>query len=343
MLPASDTAVRPDDERPGSDSKDGFGSTSTSIGPDYPESGWSGRSLARWVRRITGPVIVLCAGTLVVVGVADVHVARDRSGVDRDLATARVAASRVEDHLATGDIQALGGDLKLLARSGTAARTGAVGVGWTVADRADLFGGQVRTLRRDTARIATLAAEARPLRDSLAPLLAPGTDTLAADPDDPNELHALDTLARGLNRYATAAERSADPSAPAMRRAALAAGMLPTLAGSEGPRIWTVCQAATGPCFWTKVSSARAGTPVASVAPGTISPPGRRWAVGVDLLVIGVDLGTLFTQPGAFDAAAAFDLLYHLGSGEGTAKGTVTVRSAVPSEQQAIDRLSHHR
>jgi hypothetical protein len=324
MLPVSNTALRPDDERAGSNGENGLASRSVSIGPDYPSSRWSG-GFGHHARRIGAPFVVVCALALVVVGVADVQVARDRNTVDRDLATARVAADRVAEHLAGGDYEAVSSDLALLARSGTDAGVGSVGFGWTVADRSDLFGGQVRDLRREAARIATLAAQAGSLRAALTPLLA-GTP-------DRNRLDALDELARGLNRYATAAERAGDPSAPAIGRAALAAGMLPALAGAEGPRTWTVCRVATGPCFWINVTEARASAPVAEVAPGTVSPPGRRWAAGVDVMVVGVDPGALFPANRAFDATAVFDLLYHA--------EPATVRSAVATEQQALDQLSH--
>jgi len=348
MLSVSDTAVRPDDDRPGT--AGGYGSVAkpATIGPDYPQawSPWqkngSGRGIGHYARRIAAPLMVLSAVALLLVGVANVQVARDRDAVDQDLATARVAASRVAEHLSSADVDALGADLDLLARSGIEAQTDSRGIGWAVADRADLGGGQIRALRRDVAQIAALAAEAGPLRKELAPLIS--ADMAGASmigPEGPNGLNALDDLARGLNRYATAAERGADPSAAVMGRAALAAGVLPTLAGAEGPRIWTVCQAISGPCLQVRVADARPGTPVPSPAPGTASPPGRRWAAGVDLLVVGVDPSSLFKQRGSFDTAAVFDLLYHLDQDPGSGPA-VTVRSAVDLEQQAIDLLSRH-
>ncbi|HST84675.1 MAG TPA: hypothetical protein VLL08_23255 [Kineosporiaceae bacterium] len=344
MLSVSNTALCPDDEQPGPAGTNEIASRSASIGPDYPSSGWSAGGFGHHARRIAAPFVVVCAVALVVVGVADVHVARDRNEVDRDVATARVAADRVADHLAGGDYEAVGNDLDLLARAGTNARSGSVGFGWTVADRSDLFGGQVRDLRREAARIATLAAQAGPLRAALAPLLtntaasetaASGTTAsgTAISGATASGLYALDDLARGLSRYATAAERGGDPSAPAIGRAALVAGMLPALAGADGPRTWTICRVAAGPCFWINVTDARSSAPMAEVAPGTVSPPGRRWAAGVDVMVVGVDPSAIFTPNGSFDAAAVFDLLYHVDS--------ATVRSAVASEQQAIDRLSH--
>jgi hypothetical protein len=51
-------------------------------------------------------------------------------------------------------------------------------------------------------------------------------------------------------------------------------------------------------------------------------------------MVTGIDPGALFKQTPSFDAAAVFDLLCHL--------DRATLRSAVATEQQAIDRLSHH-
>jgi hypothetical protein len=284
--------------------------------------------------------MVLSAVGLLLVGVANVQVARERDAVDRNLATARVAASRVVEHLSTADVDALDADLDLLARSGIEAQTGSGGIGWAVADRADLGGGQIRTLRREITRISALASEAGPLRSELAPLRSTDpASTSTIGPEGPNGLNALDDLARGLNRYATAAERGADPSAAVMGRAALAAGVMPTLAGAEGPRIWTVCQATTGPCLQVRVADARPGKPTPSPAPGTASPPGRRWAAGVDLLVIGVDPSSLFKQRGSLDTAAVFNLLYHLGRVQGSGPA-VTVRSAVDLEQQAIDQLS---
>src|SRR5690349_16028413 len=118
MLSVSHTAIRPDDERAGSDGGDDLASRSVSIGPDYPSSPWSG-GLGHQARRFAAPFVVVCAVALVVVGVADVQVARDRNTVDRDLATARVAADRVAEHLASGDYEAVSRDLALLARSGT--------------------------------------------------------------------------------------------------------------------------------------------------------------------------------------------------------------------------------
>lgn len=302
--------------------------------------------LSHRFRRVVAPFVALSVVALLVTGVANLQVARDRNGVVRDLVTARGAAAGVAEHLTQPDIEALTGDLDLLAHSGANARSGSAGFGWAVAAQADLGGAQVRALRRDTARIAVLAAEAEALRDALAPLVASETaftsEAVMSGPVRADGLHALDDLARGLNRYATAAERSDDPSAPVIGRAALVAGMLPALAGSEGPRVWTVCRVAAGPCTRVKVSDARTGTPMASAVPGTTSPPGRRWAAGVDVLVIGIDPGALFKQTGNFNAAGVFDLLYGLvAPGTALASGpSVTIRSAAVGEQQTIDRLS---
>jgi hypothetical protein len=290
---------------------------------------------------MAAPIVVLAALALLGIAVANVQVARERDGVARDLATARVAAARVADHLTT-DVDALEADLDLLMRSGNRARAGSTGPGWAVADRADLGRGQVRTLRRDITRIGPLVDAAAPLREALSPLLGPGTEGASmTGPEGPSGLNALDDLARGLSRYATAAERAADPNAAALARAALAAGMLPALAGGEGPRSWTVCREAAGPCFRVKVTEARSGTPVPSPARGTASPPGRRWAAGVDVLVIGVEPDTLFRPGGRFDPAAAFALLLQLDRGRG-AEPAVTMRSAVGPEQQAIDQLGRN-
>jgi hypothetical protein len=283
--------------------------------------------------------------------VANVRVAHDRNAVERDLATARVAATRVSEHLAAGNIEALDADLELLARAGTQARAGSVGFRWAVADQADLVnrdGREIRGLRRDTVRIAALATAARSLRSELAPLQT-RTDTPGTTG---STLYALDDLARGLSRYATAARRATDPSAPTLEHAALAAGLLPTLAGEEGPRVWTVCRETTGPCGQIKVADGRSEAPVASAAPGTASPPGRRWGAATDVLVIGVHPDELFQHPGRFDAAAIFDLLYGLGSGARAGDSEVvrgprigppvTIRSVVGPEQLAINQLSHH-
>jgi hypothetical protein len=308
----------------------------------------NGDGPGRYGRRFAAPLVVLSAGALLVVGVANVQVARQRDDVDRDLAAARVAASRVAEHLSTGDLDALDGDLELLARAGVAAVNGSTGFGWAVADRADLGPAQVRSLRRDTARMAGLATEAVALRDRLTPLTTPGpAGASMIGPEGPNGLYALDDLARGLNGYASAAERIDDPSAAVLGRSALAAGTLPGLAGADGPRIWTVCRVAGGPCVRVKVADARSGSlvprPVPSAVPtsvpGSTSPPGRRPVMGVDVLVVGVDPVTLFPHHGGFDTAAIFDLLYHLNSAPRSSP-TVTIRSAVDTEQQAIDLLS---
>jgi hypothetical protein len=263
-------------------------------------------------RRIAGPIVVLSTAALLTVAVAGVQVTRNRNPVDQDLLAARAAADRVAQALGTGDVDTLGPDLELLASAGSKARTGSTGFTWAVADRADVGG--VRALRRDAGRIATLAAAAPSLRVATTPLLM----------SDSAGLYDLDDLARALNRYATAAERAGDPSEAVLARAALAAGMLPALAGGDGARTWTVCREAAGPCSRIRV-----------MAPGTASPPGRRWATGTDVLVVGIDPKALFEPARTFDPAAVFDLLLRLGRNTG-----VTVQSAVGTEQQAIDRLT---
>jgi hypothetical protein len=263
-------------------------------------------------RRIAASIVLLSIASLLIIAVANVQVSRQRNPVDADLLAARAAADRVAQALGTGDVDALGPDLDLLARAGSKARTGSTGFTWAVADRADV--GDVRALRRDTGRIATLAAAAPSLRVATAPLLT----------YDHAELYGLDDLARALNRYATAAERAADPAEAVLARAALAAGLLPALAGGDGTRTWTVCRRAAGPCSRIRV-----------MAPGTASPPGRRWADEEDLLVVGVDPKALFEPTRPFDPAAVFDLLLHLGR-----KSGVTVHSAVGTEQQAIEQLT---
>jgi len=306
------------------------------IGPDYPESSWpTGPQLWRHLRRVAVPVGVPVAIALLLVAAASLEVTRDRPGVERDLATARVAAARASDHLTGGDTGALDLDLDLLVRSAGRAQAGSDGLSWAVADRVELGGGPIRSTRRDAARIVQLADAAGPLRDSLAPLARSGTGP--ASIAGPDGLTALDDLARAVSRYATAAERGADPSAAAINRAAVTAGMLPALAGGDGPRVWTVCPQATGPCERIKVIAGRSGTPTPSPGLGTASPPGRRWAAGVDVLVIGVEPGALFPEPGRFDPAAVFQLLL-----QADRDAAITVRSGVGAEQQAIDQLARH-
>lgn len=364
MLGASNTTVRPDDERPGTTgsigfiprpatSNDGLGLDLGGVegpGPRADDLGRAGDGRGHYGRRFGAPLVVLSAAALLVIGAANVQVARERDGVDRDLATARTAASRVALHLSSGDLDALDGDLELLARSGTDAAHVSAGLDWAVADRAGLGPAQIHSLRRDTVRMAALATEAQALRDRLTPLVASGTvGASMTGPEGPNGLYALDDLARGLNDYATAAEQIADPSASVLGRAALTAGMLPGLAGADGPRNWTVCRAAGGPCVRVKVTDARSGTlrprSVPSSAPtsvpGRTSPPGRRPAMGVDLLVIGIAPATLFPQRGSFDTAAIFDLMYHLNR-DPRSRPAATIRSAIGTEQQAIDLLSRH-
>jgi hypothetical protein len=293
------------------------------------------------VRRIAAPAVVLGAGALLLVGIANVQVARERSTVERQLATARVAAARVPEHLAAGDGNAVTADLDLLIRAAGRAQAGSNGLSWRLAARADLNGTEVRAVRRDAGRAATLASAAVLLRTALRPLSADSDTRTLDNPDEANPLNDLDDLARGLNRYAEAARRSADPATPELERAAVAAGLLPVLAGSEAPRHWMVCRAATGPCRLTTVDAAEAGASAAVDPPGAATPPGRHWVAGVDLLVVGMDSRALFARPGKWDAAAAFHLLYHLDPG--TKVPLVTVRSAVGTEQQAIDGLSHRQ
>src|SRR4051812_7089218 len=101
MLSVSDATVRPDDDSPGSGGEYGSGSTMT-VGPDYPASRGLGliarRLAARFSRRLAAPVVVVCAIALVIIGVANVQVAHDRNAVERNLATARVAATRASEH-----------------------------------------------------------------------------------------------------------------------------------------------------------------------------------------------------------------------------------------------------
>jgi hypothetical protein len=299
------------------------------------------------LRRIAAPAVVLSAGALLLVGIANVQVARERSTVERQLATARRAAARVPEHLASRDGNAVATDLDLLIRSAGSAHAGSNGLSWRLASRADLNGTEVRAVRRGTEQAATLAAAAVQLRTALGPLTA-GSDTQTLDrPDAANALNDLDDLARGLSRYAEAARHGVDPATPALERAAVAAGLLPVLAGSEGPRTWTVCRAATGPCRRTTVTAAEAGLSAAVTRPGTgttpgaATPPGRPEAGGADLLVVGMDPSALFARPGKWDAAAVFHLLYHLDPG--LKVPLVTVRSAVGPEQQAIDGLSRRQ
>jgi hypothetical protein len=308
-------------------------SNPVTAGSDHPEPG------RRRVRRIAAPAVVLSAVALLLIGIANVQVARERDPVEQQLATARAAAARVPEHLAAGDGNAVAADLDLLIRSAGRAHARSNGLSWRLAARADLNGTQVGAVRRDTARAAALAAAGTPLRTALRPISADSDTRTLADLDEVNALNDLDDLARGLSRYAEAARRGVDPAAAELERAALAAGLLPALAGSEEPRTWTVCRAATGPCRRTTVTAADAAASVPVPPPGTATPPGRHWVAGVDLLVVGTDSRVLFPRPGAWDAAAAFHLLYHLEPG--IKVPLITVRSAVGTEQQAIDGLSH--
>ena len=333
MLSVSDTPLSVND---------GTATTSTTVGPHYPEA----KSFNH--RRLGGSAVILIALTLLVVGVANVQVARQRSTVEAGLATARVAASRIPDHLAAGDGDAVRADLDLLVRSANVARAGSSGFSWAVADRADLNGAQVRAVRRDSRRASELAGAAVRLKAALGPL----TGTVSSDPTrgtsapdgpagaaDLQALDDLDGLARGLSRYATAARRSGDPSAADLDRAAVAAGLLPGLAGADGPRSWTVCRVATGPCRRITLSAATVSAATSVARPGSATPPGRHWVAGEDLLVVGLPGRALFPDTGAWNAAPAFTLLYNLAPGRGTP--TVTVRSSIDSEQLAIDHLSH--
>lgn len=333
MLSVSDTPLSVND---------GAVSTSATIGPDYPQA----RGLNH--RRRAGSAVILIALALLVVGVANVQVARQRSTVETSLATARVAAARIPDHLAAGDGDAVRADLRLLIHSAQVAQAESGGLSWPVADRADLNGAQVKAVRRDSRRASALAAAAVRLEAALGPLTSaassdPTRGTSAPDgPAGAADLQALDDLdelARGLSRYATAARRSGDPSTADLDRAAVAAGLLPSLAGGDGPRSWTVCPVATGPCRRTTISAATVGTATTVGRPGSATPPGRRWVAGEDLLVVGVQGRALFPHTGAWNATPAFTLLYNLGSG--VAAPTVTVRSSIGPEQLAIDHLSH--
>lgn len=310
------------------------------FGPDFPAGPTGGRRLA-------APALMLGTIALGLLALGQVEVAHERGAVELELAGARTAATLVATHLQTGDGEALGADLDRLTRSAEAAGSGSSGINWRMAAILGPHRDQIRALRRDAERVQTLAAAAGPLRDTLAPLVTvPGATPSSAA--GVSRLYALDDLARSLSRYATAAGRSGDPSAAALEDSAVAAGLLPGLAGADGPRDWTVCRAAAGPCIRVSVTNARSGAPRVTENQGPVSPPGRRWSADLDLLVIGVDPGALFQTGGTLDAAAVFGVLSDLrpadpaGSGTGAEATSVTVRSAVPAEQLVIDRLSRH-
>jgi hypothetical protein len=265
--------------------------------------------------RWTGPLVVLIAATLLVVGLADVQVAHRRSTVERSLATVRVAAARVPDHLAVGDGDAVRADLDLLIRSAKVTRAGSSGLGWAVADRTDLGGDRIAAVRRADRQASVLAAAAVRLRTELTPLTQ---DPAAVSLDD------LDALARGLSRYATAARRSGDPSVVDLERAAAAAGLLPDLAGAEGPREWTVCRASSEACTRATVDAGST----------TDARPRSSGSSGADLLVVGRPARAIFPPAGGWNAASAFAMLYNLDA------RTVTVHSVIGTEQRTIDELS---
>jgi hypothetical protein len=277
---------------------------------------------------------LVAAAALFLVAIANVQVARGRDAVEVQLAKAREATARVPLDLTIGDPRALAGDLDILQKSSARAHRGSAGLLWTVAGHANLNGGSLRTVRQEARRSVVLAAAAGPLQGSLAPLTPlgdlPGSAPLSAAPGPgPDELDQLDDLARGLNRYATAAIRVDDPSAPALERAALAAGLLPSLAGAEQPRTWTVCRTEPGPCTSVTVSSGRLG-------PTETTNPDPRTR---DLLVLGVDPDDVFgpvtaRQQRRWDASTMFALLYHLGP------ASISVHSVVGVEQAAIEQLA---
>jgi hypothetical protein len=324
-----------------SDSARGMGNDQASAGEDLV---FARRS------RVVGlgaPLMVLAAAALFVIAVANVQVARGRNAVELHLDEANAAATAVPEHLASVDIEALSLDLDRLDSSSALAERGSSGFLWAVAGRANPGGGWLRTLRRQARDSVTLAAAATPLRASLTPLT--GSDerrtAVSGNPNDPagpvgpDELGQLDDLARGLSRYASAARAVNDPSAPALGRAALAAGLLPTLAGAEQPRTWTICRTETGPCQSATVTVGRLG-PADSTAGNTAgSTAGRVNPRTRDLLVIGLDPDDVFRpaaagQPRHWDVPTMFGLLDDLGP------VPITVHSVVRVEQQAIDQLA---
>jgi hypothetical protein len=310
----------------------------TNRGADPAESGRAPHR-AR-VLGLGAPLVVLAAAGLLLIGVANVEVARGRDAVELQLAEARAATARVPQQLASGDTAGLATSLATLDRSSASADHGSAGFLWAVAGRANLNGGALRAVRRNAHSSATLAVAAAALHRSLAPLgpLRPldsaASSAPAADSTDPGRLDQLDDLARGLSGYATAAIRVDDPSAPALKRAALAAGLLPNLAGAEQPRTWTFCGRQAGPCTEVTIDSGRLG-PLTISADG----PDRSDPTPSDLLVIGAGPDDVFgpstgRQGGRWDVPSMFGLLYHLG------EASITVHSVVGVEQQALDQLT---
>jgi hypothetical protein len=305
-----------------------------------PASRAPGATRARTFR-LGAPLVVLTAAALLLVGTANVEAARGREAVERQLHEAHASAARIPQQLATGNTEALAADLDALSRSSRQAQRGSGGLLWAVASGADPTGRSVNAPRHEARRIALLATAAEELRRSLTPL-----EPLDQDVPEPiagtdagtggaitgaDELDQLDDLARGLSRYAAAALRVDDPSAPALERAALAASLLPTLAGAEQPRTWTICRNRVGPCTRVTITSSRLGQ--LSKASG---PPDSR---GADLTLLGVGPDDVFApaaggQTRRWSARVLFGLLYRLGG------PSITLSSVVAVEQHALDQLA---
>jgi hypothetical protein len=307
----------------------------TNQGADPAGSGRAPRG-AR-IRSLGAPLVVLAAAGLLLIGVANVEVARGRDAVELQLAQARAATARVPLQLTAGDTTALATSLATLERSSAAADHASAGLLWAVAGHANLNAGALRAVRQNARSSATLGEAAAVLRGSLAPLMperGAASTAPAADAIGPGRLDQLDDLARGLSGYATAAIRVDDPSAPALERAALAAGLLSNLAGAQQPRTWTFCGTQAGPCTEVTVRSGRLG-PITSSADG----PDRSDPKPSDLLVVGAGPDDVFGPPtrrkgGQWDAASMFGVLYHLGP------ASITARSVVGVEQQALEELA---
>jgi len=304
-----------------------------------------------------GPVagVLLIAGLTIglTVGLADRATARRRPTVESQLTLARSATARIPADLTSGDPEAVAADLDTLIRSAAAADRRSSGLAWRLAGWAGPQTGRIRDLRRAAVAGAELAAAAGPLRNSLTPLRAVPTDrdsntstSTSTSTDQSGDLDELDDLARNLSQFAITALRRHDPAAPALERTAIAAGLLPTLAGAEAPRVWTICRNPGGPCRHATVSAGALG-PVRRAEPPR---PG-------DLVVIGVDPAAVFgarRSPRHRPEATIFALLCGLGPDRARDSRThrpasvrlrsgvesIRLRSGVRVEQHAIDQLS---
>ncbi|MFI7589597.1 hypothetical protein ACIB24_21225 [Spongisporangium articulatum] len=179
--------------------------------------------------------------------------------------------------------------------------------------------------------VAWLAAAAGPLRESMGRVRDPDAGT----PD------RLDTLARDLNRYASATERarqvgaypgaaaSATPAGTTFEQLATAAALLPAMAGDEAPRTWTVCRSTRSGCTRFTLQDGIVGD-VRSVGAA-----GHR--VNPDIVVLGMSAAEMLTTDGGrttWSVPAVLDLL--VATDGGAHDGTPRVSSVVPVEQHGL-------